>query len=408
MRESDGIARTLPLFINYRDDLYPHLALKVALKYLAKNEKINDSEFFINKSGDLVLGTRKIPLVFDGTTILNWYGESGLYNKSTFKYIPFWQVEQTMYGIEQMVPKNYFANKIVYIGTSATSLFDLKSVPTGRIFPGVEIHTTFINNLLDNNFIKRVPFKVDIAVTFLLSLFIGLLLFRIKSTAVSSFITVLTAVLYIIVSTLLMQYFNLWIGVILQLISMAIVFTAVYIVKFILKSRDFEYTYALATTDGLTELYNHRYFQEQMILNAETAKRYNSEFSLILIDIDFFKKFNDNYGHQAGDAVLKQVAQLLKKNVRSTDIVCRYGGEEMAIILSNTNNEEAVTTAQKICELVAQKPFRLSNDLEKNVTISLGVATYPKNGTTPQEMIKYSDKCLYKAKKDGRNRVGCL
>lgn len=114
----------------------------------------------------------------------------------------------------------------------------------------------------------------------------------------------------------------------MPVLSMAVVFTAVYIAKYILKSRDFEYQYALATTDGLTELYNHRYFQEQMIHNVETAKRYNSEFSLIIIDIDFFKKFNDNYGHQSGDAVLKQVAQILKKNVRATDIACRYGGEE--------------------------------------------------------------------------------
>jgi len=129
---------------------------------------------------------------------------------------------------------------------------------------------------------------------------------------------------------------------------------------------------------------------------------------LILIDIDFFKKFNDTYGHQAGDAVLKQVAQTLKKNVRSTDVVCRYGGEEMSIILSNTDNDEAIITAQKICQAVAKRPFKLSADQESHVTISMGVATYPKDGTTPAELIERSDKGMYAAKENGRNQVGLV
>ena len=85
--------------------------------------------------------------------------------------------------------------------------------------------------------------------------------------------------------------------------------------------------------DGLTELYNHRYFQETLKNQLEISKRYGQPLSLIIVDIDHFKKFNDTYGHQVGDAVLRQVAQTLKKNSRTTDFVCRYGGEEMSIIL---------------------------------------------------------------------------
>jgi len=145
-----------------------------------------------------------------------------------------------------------------------------------------------------------------------------------------------------------------------------------------------------------------------MILNIETAKRYDSNFSLILIDIDFFKKFNDKFGHQSGDAVLKQVAQTLKKNVRSTDIVCRYGGEEMSVILSNTKKEEAIHTAQKLCNAVAERIFDLANNQKEHVTISLGVSTYPQNGETSQALIEYADKGLYKAKENGRNQVGMV
>ena len=172
------------------------------------------------------------------------------------------------------------------------------------------------------------------------------------------------------------------------------------------KSQDFERTYKLATTDGLTELYNHRYFQEQMIAQIDTSTRYNMNFSLILIDIDFFKKFNDKFGHQVGDDVLRQIAGILKKSVRAADIVARYGGEEMAIILPNTNLEDAITTANKICHAVADRPFRLIGGIESTVTISLGVSTYPMHGKIPQELIEAADKSLYNAKENGRNRVG--
>lgn len=136
-------------------------------------------------------------------------------------------------------------------------------------------------------------------------------------------------------------------------------FILAVIIKYLIKSRDFDAQYKLATTDGLTELYNHRYFQEQMQNQVSHSKRYGVPLSLIIIDIDFFKKFNDTYGHQSGDAVLRQVAFALKKNVRATDIVCRYGGEEMSIILPNTKYEEAVGIANKLCTIVSEKNANL-------------------------------------------------
>lgn len=406
VRDEDGIARDLHPFVVYKDRYYPHLALKVVLKYLEQKEGLKIKDFKIDKNGFLMLGKRTVPLNEKASVILNWYGPSGINSTSTFEYIPMWKVEKTMYEGVKLIPDDYFKGKIVYIGTSATSLFDLKNVPTDKIFPGVEIHTTFINNVLDNNFIKRVSPLADILISLLLSLFVGLFVIRNESTVISSIFAVLTAVVYILAATAVMLFFNIWVGIILQLASILLVFIACYLAKYIIKSRDLEYTYALATTDGLTELYNHRYFQEQMLQNIETGKRYDKPFSLIMIDIDFFKKFNDTYGHQSGDAVLRQVAQILKKNVRSSDIVCRYGGEEMAIILTNTNNEDAIVTAEKICRAVSEHPLKLVNGNDVQVTISLGVSTYPEHGTTAQEMIKYADDCLYIAKENGRNQVG--
>ena len=126
---------------------------------------------------------------------------------------------------------------------------------------------------------------------------------------------------------------------------------------------------------------------------------------MIIVDIDHFKNFNDTYGHQAGDAVLRQVADTLKKNSRTTDSVCRYGGEEMSIILPNTNAEEALFNAKRINKSVADTEYKLNNSETAKVTISVGVATFPNNGETAEDMIKYADQCLYIAKSNGRNQV---
>ena len=406
LRGSDGIAREMAPFAVYKGEYYPHLALKVAMKYLEKNEGLKQNDFVIDKNRNLLIGSRVVPMNTNGSVLMNWYGQSGMVDGKTFTYVPMWKAEKTMYEDAKLIPEGFFKNKIVYIGTSATSNYDLKSVPTGRIFPGVEIHTTFVNNILDNNFIKRISPLGDVLITLFLGMFIGFLVIKNQSTILSSILAILTSVLYIFLATTCMYFFNLWIGVSIPILAIFLVFVACYIFKYIVTSRDLEYTYALATTDGLTELYNHRYFQEQMTQNIETSKRYGKSFSLIMIDIDFFKKFNDTYGHQSGDAVLRQVAQILKRNVRSTDVVCRYGGEEMSIILTQTAKEEALITAQKICKAVNSQPLRIVNGKEVNVTISLGVSTYPENGETTQDMIKYADDCLYAAKEHGRNQVG--
>ena len=178
-----------------------------------------------------------------------------------------------------------------------------------------------------------------------------------------------------------------------------------YIIFYLIKSRDFEYQYKLATIDGLTELYNHRYFQESLKKQVEISKRYEQPFSLLILDIDFFKKVNDTYGHQAGDAVLKQVAQILKKNARNTDVICRYGGEEMGIILPNTIAQEALNLAKRINSAVEEYNFILDTNKSGKVTVSVGVATFPENADNAKDLIEFADKGLYYAKEHGRNQV---
>ena len=395
-RSDDGILRKMPLVVKYKDDYYPQLALKVGLNYLGEKQ----TSFEIDKHSEFKLGDRKIYLDNDGSAILNWYGPAG-----TYTYIPMYQLIKAVNGEKTELDYN-FSNKIIYFGTTAASLFDIKTVPTGKIYPGVEVQATYVNNIIDNNFIKKVNRGYTIALSILLALFIASVVTRVSSAFTASMMSLSAYFIYILVAYYSMKYENLWLEVVYPLIFSIAAFTFAYVVKYLIKSRDFEQQYKLATTDGLTELYNHRYFQEQIRMQIEQSKRYNNNFSLIIIDIDFFKKFNDTFGHQSGDAVLRQVAQTLKKNVRATDIVCRYGGEEMSIILPNTGKDEAFSTAQKICERVASKKFKLAGDKETNVTISLGVSTFPYDGDSASSIIEAADKRLYNAKNNGRNQVG--
>jgi len=167
----------------------------------------------------------------------------------------------------------------------------------------------------------------------------------------------------------------------------------------------------MAKTDPLTNLANHGEMQRR--LGSELAKvaRYTAlraaghHPSLVLIDIDHFKRLNDKYGHQAGDAVLKKISALMKEAVRSFDVVARYGGEEFAAILPGTNAETAREVAERIRRAISEQPIWVADDKRIRVTVSAGVATSPHNGGQPAVLIKAADTALYRSKEAGRNRV---
>lgn len=163
--------------------------------------------------------------------------------------------------------------------------------------------------------------------------------------------------------------------------------------------------YALAVNDGLTGLFVRRYFDLQLRDLFAKAQRYQRPFSLMLFDIDHFKAFNDTHGHQTGDQVLKQFAQLLRQSTREADIVCRYGGEEMAVLLPETEEDEALVLANKLCRKIREHVFHGMDGQELKVTTSIGVAGVNPNHSAPEEMVEACDGALYEAKRNGRNRV---
>ena len=159
-----------------------------------------------------------------------------------------------------------------------------------------------------------------------------------------------------------------------------------------------------ARTDPLTGLWNRHHFGEQLQRTLNEADRYGSQVSLVLVDIDHFKRVNDTWGHEAGDAVLRQVARILQDGVRSVDICVRYGGEEIAMLLAQTDSDHAIEVAERLRAKIAAQPLR-HGGAEIPVTASFGVATYPETVKVRDQLFPASDKALYIAKHEGRNRV---
>lgn len=161
----------------------------------------------------------------------------------------------------------------------------------------------------------------------------------------------------------------------------------------------------MANRDGLTGLYNHRYFHEQLSQDFLRAKRYHENLSCVLFDIDFFKKFNDTYGHQTGDIVLKALASVVQRATRESDLSARYGGEEFALILYHTDGPAAYEAAERLRTMVESHEVQDNGNVLR-VTISLGVATFPHERIhDSKELVDFADQALYKAKDNGRNRV---
>jgi two-component system cell cycle response regulator len=160
----------------------------------------------------------------------------------------------------------------------------------------------------------------------------------------------------------------------------------------------------LSSLDGLTLLYNHRYFQERLREEFRAAQRYDDALSLILMDLDHFKDVNDNWGHPTGDDVLRKLARVLQQSVRETDMVARYDGEEFAVLLPRTPLTGAITVAERIWRELGA--LRAGSDGSLRVTASLGVSSFPhRTVLSPEQLLLTADEALYRAKREGRNRI---
>ncbi len=165
----------------------------------------------------------------------------------------------------------------------------------------------------------------------------------------------------------------------------------------------------LAVTDSLTQIYNHTFLVNTLKFEMGRAGRFSKSMAFLMIDVDFFKKINDTYGHLIGDEVLKEVVHIIKGPIRAVDILGRYGGEEFGLILPETDANGAMILAEKIRTNVEKHAFRVTNGeikVELQLTISIGVALFPgENVKDVSSIIRNADEALYMAKRDGRNKI---
>ena len=161
----------------------------------------------------------------------------------------------------------------------------------------------------------------------------------------------------------------------------------------------------MAHTDALTNLFNRRYFMQRLGEELERVKRHPGYLSVLILDLDHFKKINDTFGHDAGDAVLEAVATVANQVKRVTDVACRLGGEEFALLLPETDKQGAIKMAQRLREGIERYPYSDLLSLPLQVTASIGVSTI--SDTTPESdnILKIADRALYDAKENGRNMV---
>ena len=192
----------------------------------------------------------------------------------------------------------------------------------------------------------------------------------------------------------------------LHLASDTAIFTSIgnYLGVRIEKAGLYEKVQELATRDGLTGLYNYREFHNRLEHEFLRAKRYTKTLSLLMIDIDHFKLFNDTYGHMSGDEALRTIGRLIRNLVRNVDIPARYGGEEFTVILPDTAFKQAELVAERLRSSVADHPFFVEGKTT-SLTISIGLASFPEDADTKDGLIAAADRALYCAKNKGRNRV---
>jgi diguanylate cyclase (GGDEF)-like protein len=159
----------------------------------------------------------------------------------------------------------------------------------------------------------------------------------------------------------------------------------------------------LSVTDGLTGLWNYRYFTMTVVKEIERSARFGRPLALLMLDLDHFKKVNDTLGHPRGDAVLVELAARLRAEVREVDTVARYGGEELVVILPETDEAGAAQAAERICDAVRRTPFGRPGEAAVAVTVSVGAAVFPAHGADAEDLLRRADEALYEAKRAGRD-----
>ncbi|MBI4706944.1 MAG: diguanylate cyclase [Candidatus Omnitrophica bacterium] len=402
MPDADGAIRRIPLIFNANGKTYPHIALKLAADYLGMQIKTVKPDCLVLSNG---IQNLSIPLLPKETMLLNWLGKWG----TTFKHYSFLDVLAAYKDVQDKItPKiniNDFKNSLCIVAVGAVGLVDIKAMPLEPVYPGVGVLATAISNIIDKNFFYYPPLWVNIFILYILSL-TPLFIVRgerpLRETIqLFSIMGIYFAINFILFQNRIVINFSY---PLVGLITNYLFFGTYNFLRVAMEKQTF---FKMSVTDGLTGLYNISYFkilvETEIILSKSNP---DTTFCILMADVDHFKNFNDTYGHQTGDMVLKETANVIKNSVRSTDVVARYGGEEMIVLLRGASLRFGLSIAEKIRRAVENNPVRSRENIH-HVEMSLGVAMF-KPSDDIDSIIKRADEGLYMAKKTGRNRVCTL
>lgn len=391
--DSDGTIRKIHPFLKQGQEAYPHLSLKVAYDLLNAPDKLaawqNVDELFIN-----------------------WTGK---WNR-TFKHYSYVDLiksfEAVQSGRPPIIAPAEIEGKICLIGLTAFGHSDIKAMPMESAYPGVGIHANVINGILTNQFVQAASFKTNAIWLICIGLLASIIfiIFRNVQGLVGG---LLIGFVWTFAAYFSFAHYKLWLYAVqpLILIMSLYFFSTVYVL--ILRNRERLRLFRLATRDGLTGLYVIRHFRLLLNEAVQDSRKRKKPISVILGDVDFFKKVNDTYGHACGDMVLREVAAIVQASIldeksgKEKHVAARYGGEEFIVMLKGVNlSDAAFKFAEELRKTIESKELNWEGKPIR-VTISLGVATLHPDEIVPDTMVHRADASLYRAKEEGRNRV-CL
>jgi len=387
--DEDGVLRRIQPYLRAGHEEIPHLALKVAYDLLGQK---------VPRPGNL-----PFPVDDEGRLLVNWAGRW----TQAFRHYSYVDLlrsfEAVRRGSKPLIPPQAIQGKICLIGLTAMGNIDIRAIPLEPLYPGLGLQANVINNVLTRQFIRRASPGANA----LALLGVGLttcLFFMLLPPVAACTASGVLALAWITAAFLLFSRHAVWFSIAHPLLCIVSVFVASMLYIQIADEKVRQRLSLLATRDGLTGLYVIRHIRALLNQAVKEARREGTALSVLMIDIDHFKRVNDTGGHAAGDQALKQVSAILQSLLRETDASGRYGGDEIIVILPRTTLEVAVAAGERIRGAMEKSSFNTPQGAVA-VTVSGGAATLHPDETVPEPMIKRADEALYQAKQQGRNRV---
>ncbi|NQT23506.1 MAG: diguanylate cyclase [Candidatus Omnitrophica bacterium] len=345
---------------------------------------------YLNKSPEEI--TSKMPILKNSTAYISFFGTEDQFTK-----IPVWKV------LKDEADLTSLKGKIVFVGTTSEIFHDTYQTPIG-VISGVLINLNEFLTYSTQKFFKYPGPGVNFAILFFF-VFIAVV-GGFRFSAIYGIFTGLIEIVIFIGFSFLLLLNNIIIDYIGVLFLIFISSLFLYGIRFVRLIYENMLLKKEAITDGLTQLYHYRYFDLKLSMELRKVRQENRTLALALYDIDHFKSINDTYGHEFGNKVLKDIAQVLKENSRRCDTVARYGGEEFGILMPDISRKDAIKQSERTREKIKQLAFRVNGSKHIQVTISAGIATTEDCITeNHKDFIRAADAALYRSKNSGRDRI---